>query len=62
MDVAVYLKEILLEKGDAFISGLGGFSSQYQPAYYEEATKIFYTPYTDYYFQNENYTSINNLE
>jgi cell division septation protein DedD len=53
MDVAVYLKELLLEKGDAGLPGLGNFSSQYKPAYFEETSGLFHPPHCDYFFNPE---------
>lgn len=53
MDVAVYLKDHLLEKGNALIPGLGAFTSLYCAAFYEEATTLFHPPSRDYFFSAE---------
>jgi|GEM_PF-1828751 len=53
MDVAVYTKDHLLEKGFALIPGLGAFSSEYQPARFDEIQSRFHPPCRNYFFSAE---------
>ena len=53
MDVAVYLKDLLLEKGLAHIPGLGGFSSDYQAAGFDAVSGLYHPPCRNYYFSDQ---------
>jgi hypothetical protein len=51
MDVGFYLGELLMQKGEVKVPGLGNFSQIRMSAYYDENEELFYPPYNKVHFE-----------
>ncbi len=51
MDVGYYLGELLMQRGEVTLPGLGIFSQMRMSAYYDESNNLFYPPYNKVHFE-----------
>ncbi|PJJ84587.1 HU domain-containing protein [Mucilaginibacter auburnensis] len=51
MDVGFYLSELLMQRGEVKVPGLGVFSQARMSAYYDENAHLFYPPYNKVQFE-----------